>query len=89
MKVIAYVSSVSDEAPEHLRCIAQIVHADGSVHPVIFRGSSKQAVREAAQAWWDAEIARMAKAEETRAETARKIAATRDARKAPAAQVAA
>lgn len=56
MKVYAYVSSVTDEAPEAHRCIARIRHADGSWHPILFTGPTKQAVRDKANAWWDAEV---------------------------------
>lgn len=57
MRVICYVSSVHDDAPERFRCIARILLADGSMHPVIFAGADKQSVRAKAEAWWAEAIA--------------------------------
>lgn len=58
MRVITYVSSVADEAPEHLRACAFIVHANGEVHPVRFHAPDKHAARAKAQAWWEDETAK-------------------------------
>ncbi len=81
MKILAYVGSVQDDPPESLRCCARILMGDGELHPVVFHGPTKQAVRDAAQSWWDAEIERARQTEENRAKAAANIAAGREARK--------
>lgn len=60
MKIITYVSSVADDAPEAVRACARIL-LDGKqgLHPVVFHGPDKHTVRATAQAWWDAEIQRV------------------------------
>lgn len=82
MKIIAYVSSVTDDAPAAYRAAAHIL-LDGKqgMHPVIFFGPDKHSVRAKAQAWWDAELAKVVARE---AANASRIEAMRTARAARA-----
>lgn len=53
MKIITYVSSVADEAPEPVRACARIwLGADGFL-PVTFHAADKHAARAKAQTHWD------------------------------------
>lgn len=87
MKVITYLSSVTDEAPEARRCAAIILHpADkkhphGDMHPVIFFGPTKQDAREKAETWWADQLAK----EQARQDaTVRRTEAMRQAREVKA-----
>ena len=73
MKIHTFSTGSEDLAPG-LRAIARIRNGS-DWHPVIFHAATEEAAYEAAQAWWDAEIAKeRAKAANaaTRAERMRK-----------------
>lgn len=78
MKIITYVSSVADEAPEPVRACARIwLGADGFL-PVTFHAADKHTARAKAQAHWDKHMAaELAKVDPARLEAikARRIAA--------------
>jgi len=69
VRVITYTTTDPD-VPEGLRCCARIRCAiptkggktNDDWHPVVFHGPDAEALREQAQAWWDAEVERAAKA---------------------------
>jgi len=91
MKIITYVSSVADEAPEHLRAAARIyLGAKDGFLPVTFHASDKHAARAKAQAHWDAEIAKAAARQEASARRVEGMKAARLAKAdAPAVEAAA
>lgn len=73
MKIHTFSTGSEDLAPG-LRAIARIRHASDWL-PIIFHAATEEAAHEAAQAWWDAELAKeRAKAANaaTRAEKMRK-----------------
>lgn len=80
MKVITYVSSLADDAPERYRCAARIMLADGSLHPVVIHAPDKAQARAKAEGWWAAQI----EAEHRKRENLeRRAAAMRAARTPP------
>ena len=85
MKIHTFSTGSEDLAPG-LRAIARIRNG-ADWHPVIFHAATEEAAYEAAQAWWDAELAKeRAKAANaaTRAEKMRKKPKGVDGVEAPA-----
>lgn len=67
IKIVTYVSSVHDDAPEAHRCVAQLYYwipataktaAHWEAQSIIFRGPDKATVRAKAQAFWDDLVAK-------------------------------
>lgn len=82
MRVITYVSSVTDQAPERYRCAARIILPDGTLSPMVFHAGDKAAARQAAQTWWDDQIAKERARIELRERQAQRMREAREARSA-------
>lgn len=56
MRILTYLSSLTDDAPPAYRCAARFLLPDGTPHPCVFHGPDKPSVKARAETWWDAEI---------------------------------
>lgn len=71
MKIITYTTA--DTAPKGAQAVARIMLDDSTFHPVLVARATPADAAAAAQAWWDAEVARERAREQPRR---RKPAAT-------------
>lgn len=54
-RVIVYIAPADEEVPPGARCMARVLHSDGSFDRRVFQGADRRKTRAAAQAWLDSE----------------------------------